>query len=51
VADLHTLAEFRLPDHAWTTAEEVAAAPGAVLSPDGGVEDLLLLPALEISPR
>jgi hypothetical protein len=36
---------------AWTTAEEVAAAPGAVLSPDGGVEDLLLLPALEISPR
>jgi len=30
---------------AWSTAEEVAPPPDAVLSPDGGVEDLLLLPA------
>jgi hypothetical protein len=36
---------------AWSTAEEVAPNPGAALSPDGGVEDLLLLPALEILTR
>jgi RHS repeat-associated protein len=36
---------------AWSTAEEVAPTPGATLSPDGGVEDLLLLPALEIPTR
>jgi hypothetical protein len=36
---------------AWSTAEEVAPAPGAALPPDGGVEDLFLLPALEILPR
>ncbi|MCX5671569.1 MAG: lamin tail domain-containing protein, partial [Planctomycetota bacterium] len=31
---------------AWSTAEEVAPPPGAALSPDGGLEGLLLLPAL-----
>jgi hypothetical protein len=31
---------------AWSTAKEVAPIPDAVLSPDGGVENLLLLPAL-----
>jgi hypothetical protein len=36
---------------AWSTAEEVAPAPGAVLSPDGGVEGLLLMPALGVSMR
>ena len=36
---------------AWSTAEEVAPIPGAALSPDGGVEDLLLLPALEMPTR
>jgi hypothetical protein len=36
---------------AWSTAEEVAPTPDAALSPDGGVEDLLLLPTLEIFPR
>jgi len=30
---------------AFGAAEEVAPPPDAVLSPDGGVEDLLLLPA------
>jgi hypothetical protein len=36
---------------AWSTAEEVAPTPDAALSPDGGVEDLLLLSALEMLPR
>ncbi|MCX5672131.1 MAG: hypothetical protein NTU94_12505 [Planctomycetota bacterium] len=36
---------------AWSTAEEVSSAPDAVLSPDGGVESLLLVPALEIPMR
>ena len=36
---------------AWSTAEEVAPAPEAVLSLNGGVEDPLWLPALEITPR
>jgi len=30
---------------AFGAAEEVAPIPDAVLSPDGGVEDLLVLPA------
>jgi hypothetical protein len=30
---------------AWSTAKEVAPLPDPLLSPDGGVEDLLLLPA------
>jgi subtilase family serine protease len=30
---------------AWSTAKEVAPPADAVLSPDGGIEDLLLLPA------
>jgi len=36
---------------AWSTEEEVAPTPGATLSPDGGVESLLLLPALEMPTR
>jgi len=36
---------------AWSTAAEVAPPPDAVLSPDGGVESLLLVPALEIPMR
>jgi hypothetical protein len=39
------LAAARTP-LAWSTAEEVAPPPGAMLSPDVGVESLLLLPAL-----
>jgi hypothetical protein len=31
---------------AWSTAEEAAPTPDALLSPDGGIEDLLGLPAL-----
>jgi len=31
---------------AWSTAEEVSSPPDGVLSPDGGLEGLLLLPAL-----
>jgi hypothetical protein len=36
---------------AWSTAEEVAPPPGAMFSPDVGVGDLLLLPALEVPAR
>ena len=36
---------------AWSTAEEVAPPPDATLSPDGGVEDLLSLSALEMPMR
>ena len=36
---------------AWSSAEEVSSPPDAVLSPDGGVEGLLSLHALEVSMR
>jgi hypothetical protein len=36
---------------AWSTAEEVAPPPGAALSPDVGVESLLLVPALEMPAK
>jgi hypothetical protein len=36
---------------AWSTAQEAAPTPGAALSPDVGVEDLLLVPALEVPTR